>query len=332
MVDSISHYEFEKTAVFQYLLESMPMEKKELYSLIKKAPYSYKEHFIEKRNGHGKRLISQPIQELKVLQKYLIETCLKDLPVHAVACAYQQGVSIKAHAVPHANHRYLLKLDFKDFFPSITGHALSAILKQYTNFEADDLALITRVLCKKDKDTKALCLSIGAPSSPFISNHFMYKFDLAIDNYCKVRGITYTRYADDLAFSTSHRFYLKTVLQQVQHILNEAPYSGLSLNAKKTLNISKKRQRSLVGLTLGNSGQVSIGRDKKRLLRAQMHYAVQGKLNQAELNRLKGQLAFVYSVDPGYVVHLCSRYGFQKIAEITLPVQANEINGCITAN
>lgn len=332
MIDSACHYDFKNASIFQFLLESMSIEREILYSLIKRAPYSYKEHYIEKRNGNGKRLISQPTQELKVLQKHLITTCLKDLPVHTAACAYQQGVSIKGHAAPHANNRYLLKLDFKDFFPSITADALTLLLKQYTSFANDDLTLITRILCKKNKETKELCLSIGAPSSPFVSNHFMYNFDQSISDYCKFRGITYTRYADDLAFSTSHRFYLKTILQQVRRILIDPPYSALLLNEKKTLNISKKRQRTLVGLTLSNSGQTSVGREKKRLLRAQMHYASLGKLPLEELNRLKGQLAFVYSVDPDYVQSICARYGFKHIAEVNFVPCTDKTNSLITTN
>lgn len=72
----------------------------------------------------------------------------------------------------------------------------------------------------------------------------------------------------------------------------------------------------LVGLTLSNDGRVSVGRRKKRDLRSQLYRASKGEMESEELQKLKGQLAFLWSVDPIFVQDLCKRYGAQKISEL----------------
>jgi hypothetical protein len=93
---------------------------------------------------------------------------------------------------------------------------------------------------------------------------------------------------------------------------------GLALNDSKTVNVSTKFRRSLVGLTIANSGSVSIGRDQKRKLRAAVHSLSQGRVTSMGVARLKGLLANIYSVDPEWVVGLCRRYGFACIEDIAL--------------
>lgn len=110
--------------LFQRLLARSPFSEHELIVLIATASSRYKVHYIEKRSGRGRRLIAQPTREIKFLQRMLVKHELGALPIHEAAMAYRAGLSIADHARPHAGGRYLLKLDFKDFFPSIKWSAL----------------------------------------------------------------------------------------------------------------------------------------------------------------------------------------------------------------
>lgn len=303
--------------LFSRLLDLTPFSKRELEILIATAPKRYKNHFIDKRNGRGKRLISQPTAELKFLQRLVVKKELGSLPVHQAATAYRSNLSIKDHADPHAANRYLLKLDFKDFFPSIKDATVRYCLSRDTEYSEIELWMLCQLFCRRDSVTKQLQLSIGAPSSPFVSNYIMYEFDTKLTDFCDANGVRYTRYADDLALSTSQPKLLNTVEKKISDLLEELDYLGLRLNKEKTVNVSKKHKRTLVGLVMSNEGHVSVGRDKKRLLRAKMNYLIQGRLSPEQIGRLRGELAFVYSVDKEFVVSLLDRYGFPSIDGIS---------------
>lgn len=307
---------FAQTHIFNQLLQGTPFSSSELIDLIKTAPNRYKEHYIIKRNNRGKRLISQPTRELKYVQKYFIQNILNKLPIHSAAKAYRTGLSIRDHALPHANSRYLLKMDFKDFFPSITAEGLCYRLKIDFGFSDSDLYIIKRIICKRDPSTGVLKLSIGSPSSPYISNYFLFEFDEIVTSFCLENDVVYTRYADDLAFSTNLPKKLDIVELYIRNLIQDLSYLGLELNDKKTVNVSKKNKRMLVGLTLSNEGRVSVGRGKKRDLRSQLYRASKGEMESEELQKLKGQLAFLWSVDPIFVQNLCKRYSARKISEL----------------
>lgn len=308
---------FVQTPLFARLLADTPFSEGELLELIHTSPTRYKDHFIEKRNGRGKRLISQPTKEVKYIQRYLIEYILKYLPVHHAATAYRSGLSIKDHALPHADARYLLKLDFENFFPSITAKGLALRLNIDSGLSELEVAIVVRLLCRYDASSDMLRLSIGAPSSPYISNYFLFEFDRVVSKFCGDNSVVYTRYADDLAFSTNEPKMLDAVQAHVLNTLDEMAYLGLRLNEKKTVNVSKKNRRTLVGLTLSNEGSVSVGRDAKRGIRNQLHRASKGDLTLEEFQRLKGQLAFMLAVDPDFVMALCRKHGVARIADLS---------------
>ena len=84
------------------------------------SPHRYKVYTIPKRNGKGIRTIAHPSKELKYIQRILFKVLRKLLPVHQSAMAYKKGVGIKDNAAAHVRNSYLLKMDFNNFFPSIT--------------------------------------------------------------------------------------------------------------------------------------------------------------------------------------------------------------------
>jgi RNA-directed DNA polymerase len=306
---------FVETALFDRLLNASPFSYSELAITILTAPNRYKEHTIEKRRG-GTRLISQPTKELKFLQRILINNELSSLPVSSAATAYVKGISIRNHAQQHAKNHFLLKLDFRDFFPSIKSNAIDRLLRAHTTFSQDEIFIARQILLRRTRNEADLHLSIGSPSSPFISNTIMYEFDTRLLEYCSTQGLAYSRYADDLAISTKKPGALDNAKGFIEQLLSELSYLNLELHPEKTVNVSTKRRRTLTGLILSNAGTVSIGRDKKRLLRTRVHRMIQGNLDDIQANEVKGLLAFTYSVDPVFIEDLARHYGLTNAHEL----------------
>jgi RNA-directed DNA polymerase len=286
--------------------------------LIRSAPHRYKVYEIKKRQPGKMRTIAQPGREVKSLQYWVIEKFLRRYPVHPCAIAYRKGKSILNNARAHAKKRYLLKLDFSDFFHSIKGIDFRRFVEKNASSEIDgvDLEYLTRILFWKNKHSGEFILSIGAPSSPMLSNLLLFDFDQRVASYCKLKAVTYTRYADDLTFSTNRKNVLQSVVQEVNRICVDLPYPRLSLNSEKTVHASKATSRRVTGLVLSNEGTVSIGHKQKRKLHAAVHQFKFGKLDQKMTSSLAGTLAFVNSVEPKFLQVLARRYGKKIIKKL----------------
>lgn len=282
------------------LSKRLPLSRGELLLLMVTAPNRYKVHAIEKRHGRGKRLIAQPTAEVKIIQKIAQKYLLGKLPVHECAKAYQPNTSIKDHASPHASKRYLLKIDFKDFFPSIKSEDFCLHLERHASIDRESIEMLARIFFWRPKKTDALVLAIGAPSSPWLSNTILFEFDTRVVEYCKAKDIVYTRYADDLALSTNSPQVLSNALAMIRSICAELAYPRLTINEEKTVFTSKKFNRTLTGLVLSNDGSVSIGRDRKREIRALARNYDNGQLDAEKIAYLHGILAYTLSIDRSF--------------------------------
>ena len=302
--------------IFERIQSDFSLSTRDVRVLLFTAAYRYKLHYIEKRHGRGKRLIAQPTAEIKLLQRWAVEKYVTQLPIHKAATAYRLGVSIKDHAAVHAANRYLLKLDFQDFFPSILGTHFLMHLKSHMKISEEDANLLMRLLFRFDRETQDYVLSIGAPSSPAVSNTVMYDFDNALTNFCKAHDIIYTRYADDLALSTSKPKVLDDAFQFIKQLCREMPYPRLQLNDAKTVFTSKKHRRQLTGLILTNEGKPSLGREKKRLIRSMAHRFSLNQLPQDQTLHLRGLLAFAFSIEPMFfssINRMIGEEAFQRL-------------------
>jgi hypothetical protein len=254
---------------------------------------------------------------VKALQRGLIEILLRNLPMHHAATAYRVGMSIKDNAMRHAGNGPILKMDFKDFFPSIKPRDWSAYCKQNGVLnDSVDIHLTSLLLFQRPKGSSVLRLAIGAPSSPFLSNALMFDFDQAIAEAVAKDHVIYTRYADDLTFSAPRTGHLVNVERIVRATLRVLQYPRLAVNDDKTTRVTRKYGRKVTGLTLTNDGKVSIGHERKRLIRAAVHHAALGKLSPASLGELKGLLGFANSAEPQFINTLRQRYGAELIQRI----------------
>jgi RNA-directed DNA polymerase len=204
----------------------------QLYVYAQTCPYRYKTYEIDKRNG-GKRKISQPSKDLKVIQRYILAEFLEShLKVHDSAKAYKINTNILDNARPHLKNNYLLKMDFKEFFPSIIDTDFIQYLMELGIVnDLKEAQLLSRIFFKQEG--LSLRLSIGSPGSPIISNALLFSFDEIVTKECLENGISYTRYSDDLTFSTNHRGLLFDWPERVGLILKNIGFPTLEINRKK---------------------------------------------------------------------------------------------------
>ena len=290
------------------ILSALPFSRSELEALIATAPFRYKEYRIPKKETGKFREISQPTPEIKLIQRWLIKEEFAHFRIHNAATAYKEGVGLISNIYPHINNRFLLKIDFQNFFPSITATAFSEAISG-NHFNDEDIKILCNFLFKIDRKNRSLHLAIGAPSSPTISNILLYPLDEALHNRCTELGISYTRYADDLSFSTNKAGILAQFEKNLPEFIKNSINLNLRINNDKTVHASKKNGRRITGLTITSDSQVSIGRNRKRRLRTEIHRFEIGELNQEQIGNLKGYLSFLISVEPDHIDRLKASYG-----------------------
>lgn len=299
------------------LREQLYLSEADYVSYIRTLPFRYKRYYIPKRNSAEKRLIAQPARTVKTIQKYLVENLSTKLSVHRCATAYQVGTGIKLNASRHQKNPYILKMDFSNFFESITPEILIERLKEaQINLTEEELFLFEHVFFWRKSRKGSLRLSVGAPSSPFISNTVMFSFDKKIEENCQRQGVVYTRYADDMAFSTNKKDTLKDVEKLVYKTLKECFGRAIKVNRKKTVFTSKKFNRHITGVTITNENELSIGRGKKRLLHSKVHHFSKGILTDEEALQLKGELGFAKHIEPLFIEKLELKYGNEIIDKL----------------
>lgn len=316
------------TELLMALGEETGLRQLDLQRIMVSAPHRYKVYSIPKRSG-GSRQIAQPAREVKAVQRALMRVLLEELPVHAAATAYRKGISIRDNARPHAASGPILKLDLKNFFPSIrVADWVSYCGESGCLTERTDVALTAQLLFFKPKGTRSLSLAIGAPSSPILSNILMYKFDESLSEELSKDKVIYTRYADDMTFSAPRTGYLTGVMSTVARRLRRLQFPKLSINGEKTTYVTMKYHRAVTGLTLANDGRVTIGRNQKRTISASVHHAVMGTLDAEDKQMLSGMLAFINAVEPAFIGVLRRKYGNAIIADIqmtTVPRRPREL-------
>lgn len=158
-----------------------------------KRNHRYSKYYINKKTG-GERLILHPAKDLKMIQYWLKDRLLTELPCSSYSTAYIKGQSHVVNAKIHSKSNFIFHTDIKYFFESITADQIRECLKQINYLDESDIDLVVKAVTYKDH------LVIGSVTSPIISNAIMFNFDnkLAklihnIDEEC-----IYTRYADDI--------------------------------------------------------------------------------------------------------------------------------------
>lgn len=293
------------------MVRSLSLTPRYVARLARTASHRYY-HFTKAKASGGYRDIYHPSKDLKGMQRWLQDAVVSHLPVHPSAAAYRRHRNIADHAGQHLKSRYLLSMDLAGFFESITAKDIAAYLADHVadlpnGWDEEDTQLFNQLVCRNER------LTIGAITSPGLSNAVLLPLDQALEKLCKDLDVTYTRYADDMFFSTMVADVLGEMPSRVEKTLGSIPYpAGLTLNKAKTRHSSLKKQRRITGLILSTQGHLSLGRRFKRGLRTQVFKM--DALGPKGQRRLAGLLAYINDVEPDFFNRLVLKYG-QKVSQ-----------------
>lgn len=271
----------------------------------------YFEFEISKRSG-GKRTIAAPTEKLKRLQSNLanlLSNCLSELNSLGVrktpfVHGFVKGKSIITNARTHRNKRWVLNIDLHDFFGTVNFGRVRGILIKDRAFELhpDIATLIAQIACRNNS------LPQGAPCSPILANMVARSLDLKLIDVANQFGLRYSRYADDITFSTRKQEFPSelainspaesghtwSIGGKLEKILTR---SGFSANPSKTrLQYSQSRQE-VTGLVVNR--RVNVTREYRKQVRAMVHSLVSTgafKLDAAAQARVDNKCS--ESVDP----------------------------------
>lgn len=228
---------------------------------------AYREVLVPKRRGGTRRLLV-PAPELKALQRRIYRRLLRRLKAHPSATGFEPGYGIVSNAAFHAGQAVVVCLDVKDFFPSTSARRVEAYFRAI-GWNKEAARLLTS-LCTHEKG-----LPQGAPTSPRLSNLVNAPLDAYLSAAAAKRGARYTRYADDITFSTETDDS-KAVHELVFLTKRGLKRFGYTLHEGKKLRIRRRHQRQTVtGLVVNKRPQ--LPREIRRWLRAVDHRRTTGK-------------------------------------------------------
>lgn len=253
---------------------------------------------------NGKRIIHVPSPELKRVQRLIMRKYFKP---------YWTPLSVKDAASVHCGKKWLMKLDIKNFFNSITEEQIKEIIKKYVFTEYNPI--IADPYNRKISDEEqifSICtvegkLPTGAPTSPYIANLLLKDFDYDIQEFCYKYGVAYSRYMDDLFFSTDNPQYILSLVEL--EVLRQIKDFYFELNVPKIKYISSNKRQQVLGLGVNNKKPI-LTKENKRKYRAYFYNLI----SPIQFNRQKhfkdkekeilGHLAYIKSVDGEYYVKI----------------------------
>lgn len=283
----------------------------------------YRRWSIPKRNGK-RRTITAPKSDLKRAQRWALRNVFEKLPVHGAAHGFLPARSIVSNAKPHAGADVIVKVDVKDFFPTITWRRVKGLLRA-RGLREGAATLLSLLASESPRDlvqfrgrnwwvaSGPAALPQGAPTSPAISNAVCLHLDRRMSGLARKLGFRYTRYADDLVFSWFAAGAAKktapvgTLLHGVRLILQA---EGFRVNPDKTRVLRKATSQRVTGLVVNEipkdakrkdgsrPPEARVPRKLLRRLRAAIHNRKAGKPGKESLDVLRGWAAFVKMADP----------------------------------
>ena len=205
------------------------------------------------------RNITAPSYELKRRQKWILKEILEKQNVSKNCHGFLKDRSILTNAKMHIGHRNILNLDIKDFFPSITQTMVISLFQEI-GYSESAAKFLAEVCCYEEK------LPQGAPTSPYISNLILRSMDEKLEKFCLKKEITYTRYADDMSFSSNED--IGGLSDEICSIIEEYPFK---INQKKICYYQDPYRKIVTGLIV-KENEVCIPKKFKRKLKQEIYY------------------------------------------------------------
>jgi RNA-directed DNA polymerase len=277
----------------------------------------YRYWWMSKSCGR-KRLLEVPKERLKRIQRRILDEILAAIAPHEAAHAFRAGRSAVSCARPHVGQRVVLRIDLRDFFPSVRSRSVQALFHTLGYPEA--VARLLTGLCTNSVPADVLQMAVrstdaratqtryeaphlpqGAPTSPALANLCAYRLDCRLAGLAKRMGINYTRYADDLVFSGDRDFERNLGRFRVfvcAMILDE----GFSIRRRKTRVMRSGGRQEITGIVVNQN--VNVPRDELDRLKATLHNCVRSgpeSQNREHLDRFRehllGRIAYVEMIN-----------------------------------
>lgn len=273
---------------FEHLCEQLSITEQLLYFLTYKKEYCYYKKRIPKKDK-SERILTVPNLSLKVVQRWILKEILEKIFVSEYAMAFvPRKNGLRENAERHKKNIFLLEMDITNFFGTITEQQ---VYRLFCNIGYNGkVAGVLANLCTYDD-----YLPQGAVTSPYIANLVCYHMDARINGYCSRKDIVYTRYADDLTFSSNNRTLLNKVEKFVKYIVED---EGFLINDKKTRYLSNDVKKTVTGITI-NDDSIHVDKKFKRDLRAQIYKSIKSK-NYEKNSQILGKIAYVNSIEDGF--------------------------------
>lgn len=324
-----------------------------LRSIVARNGKQYTYFRIRKRSG-GHRLISVPEADVLRVQKWIHTHILSKAKAHPACFSFLRKTSIRDCAAEHRGAKWVIKVDISAFFGSISERdAFDVFVKLgYNSLVAFEMARIVtdaplfskRYLAapwkravggyaiKQYSDTKVGYLPQGAPTSPLLSNLFMIEVDRQLEALAGKRGLRYSRYSDDMTFSTRGEFSRERAKELVHSVAAIIRAKGLRINAAKTRITPPGGRRVVLGLLVDGTAPRLTRKFRDALRMHIYHMKKYGVQNHADrrgfdsvsglYRHVKGHLDFAKSIDQLYWTKMSTAF-----AEIIWPNQWSEGEG-----
>ena len=255
---------------------------------------------------------------LKNYHTFLKNTLFRYMKVHKNVYSYQQNKNIydlaKQH---HMNHNYF-KTDIQGFFKHIDP---LLILKSLEN-NLDSFLFSKEVTNHFENIVKLVTidnfLPVGYVTSPSISNAVLYEFDSVLSEYCDKNNIIYTRYSDDLIFSSNDYKILKSLPNKIIEIFESLYFKQFQLNKNKTIFFDKTNKVTFLGIDILPNGHITVDKHIKENIRQLLYFYINDKNKFAKfldkryngsLARAYGSLNYIKDIDPRFINKLRKKYG-----------------------
>lgn len=260
---------------------------------------SYINFEIPKKNG-GVRKISAPNKRLKIIQKKLADKLWESqeefFERNKVAHAFIKNKGIVSNARIHRNKKIVLNIDIEDFFPSFNFGRVYGFFKKDRDFMLPDSVakMVAQLTCYNGY------LPQGAPTSPIVTNLICRIMDIRILKLARKYKLDYTRYADDLTFSTNDKSFDEKKVIFMKKLNNEIRRAGFNINKNKTRVQYENMRQIVTGIVVNKKLNVPADYCKKTRAMADNLYRhgvfyIDGK--EGNINMLEGRFSFINQLD-----------------------------------
>lgn len=306
---------------FAAALEIAPSTLKWLAYRRQLGSYSHYAAFhIPKRTG-GTRKILAPKNELKRAQRWILKNVLERVTLPAQATAYCTGRSTLTNAEAHVGQAFLIKLDIKEFFPSITFIRVRGLFKSlgYSGGISTVFSLLTTSadFSIENLDGKMHviapgepALPQGAPTSPAISNLICRRMDHDLAKISSMHGLRYSRYSDDMSFSSASRWPKRRIWEVLRELTSAIHKHGFAIQGSKTRFVPKSTRQTVTGIVVNE--KCNLSRDWVRRFRTQLHYLDSSNLGFAANAVMRGKLSYLFMANPASASRIASRYSWLR--------------------